>query len=206
MEGQDRQQHFDEHHVHHHQQTHGAIHPAPAGENVRSAAAAAYAKGQRCRNGQHRQNEIPLRHLKKQFTGLKHDDETENDDQQPRSGQINEKSFIRQLDGRGVRHLHHVDDNRGHIQADVADLRTGHQQERKDKGAGEQQLGVIGLEAYTGHHAAGCLKHQIAQQQRPAYAQHDLPDGRDDRHVCFQIGKVEAHQVKEHRGKVFPTL
>ena len=137
---------------------------------------------------------------------MKHDDETENDDQQPRSGQINEKSFIRQFDGRGVRHLHHVDDNRGHIQADVADLRTGHQQERKDKGAGEQQLGVVGLEAYTGHHAAGGLKHQIAQQQRPAYAQHDLPDGRDDGHVCFQIGKVEAHQVKEHRGKVFPTL
>ena len=83
VEGQDRQQHFDEHHIHHHQQAHGTVHTAPAGKNIRGAAAAAYAEGQRRHDGQHRQNEVAFRHLKEQLAGLEHNDKTADNDQQP---------------------------------------------------------------------------------------------------------------------------
>ena len=55
-------------------------------------------------------------------------------------------------------------------------------------------------------HAARCLKDEIADEQRPTDAQHDLADGINDGHVLTQIRKIQTHEIKQHGRKIFPAF
>ena len=99
-----------------------------------------------------------------------------------------------------------LDDSRCHVQPQLTDLRTCHQKKGKCKSPCEQQLRVLRIEAKPRCHAARGLKDEIADEQRPAHAQHDLSDGVNDGNMLPQIRKIQTHQVKQHRRKILPAF
>ena len=99
-----------------------------------------------------------------------------------------------------------LNDGRCHIQPQLADLRTCHQQKRKGKRPCKKQLRVLRVKAEPRRHAARCLKDEIADEQRPTDAQHDLADGINDGHVLTQIRKIQTHEVEQYGREVFPTF
>ena len=99
-----------------------------------------------------------------------------------------------------------LDDGRGHVQPQFTDLRTCHQQKRKGKRPCKKQLRVLRVEAEPRCHAARGLKDEVSDEQRPADAQHDLPDGINDGHVLTQIREIQTHEVKQHRREILPAF
>ena len=99
-----------------------------------------------------------------------------------------------------------LNDGRGHVQPQLADLWACHQQKRKGKRPCEQEFWIFRVEAEPRCHAARCLKDEVADEQRPADAQHDLADGINDGHVLTQIRKIQTHQVKQHGRKILPAF
>ena len=75
--GEDGQKHFEEDHIGHHQKAHGAVHSAPAAEDVRGAFAAAHGKCQRRRHGEYGEDNIPLRNFQQEPECLEYDNNTE---------------------------------------------------------------------------------------------------------------------------------
>ena len=99
-----------------------------------------------------------------------------------------------------------LDDSRCHVQPQLADLRTCYQQKRKGKRPCEQEFWIFRVKAKPRRHTARCLKDEIADEQRPADAQHDLTDGVDDGNVLAQVREIQTHQVKQHGRKILPAF
>ena len=99
-----------------------------------------------------------------------------------------------------------LNDGRCHIQPQLADLWACHQQKRKGKRPCKKQLRVLGVETKTRRHAARGLKDEVADEQRPADAQHDLADGINDGHMLPQIREIQTHEVKQHGRKILPAF
>ena len=99
-----------------------------------------------------------------------------------------------------------LNDGRCHIQPQLADLWACHQQKRKGKRPCKKQLRVLRVEAEPRCHAARGLKDEVSDEQCPADAQHDLPDGVDDGHVLTQIRKIQIHQVKQYGREILPAF
>ena len=97
----------------------------------------------------------------------------------------------------GVRDIQQGNHFAGDTQNDFTDLRAGQQEEAKHKSPGEEQFGVLPLEAQPGGHAPQGLEHQVPQQQRPAYRQNDLLYVPHDGDVGLDVGKIQAHDVQQ---------
>ena len=195
--GHHRQQHFEKDDVGGHEKAHTAEHPAPAGENLRCALTATHSKSQRGHDGEHSQHHVPLCHLQQQGEHHEHGDKVEDDDQQPGGGKDTKDAAVHQLDMDGVRDIQQGNHFAGDTQNDFTDLRAGQQEEAKHKSPGEEQFGVLPLEAQPGGHAPQGLEHQVPQQQRPAYRQNDLLYVPHDGDVGLDVGKIQAHDVQQ---------
>lgn len=148
-------------------------------------------------NGQHGKDNIAFRNLQNQLKYLEHDDNAKDNDQQPRCGQRAEHALIHQLHIDRIRYLQQVNDLGSHAQPYVADLRTCQQEEGKHKSTGEKQFWIFTLKTKTGRHAFQRLKHQIADQKRPAHSHKHLHDVVDHRNMGFQIGEIHAHNIEQ---------
>ena len=99
-----------------------------------------------------------------------------------------------------------LNDGRGHVQPQLADLRTCYQQKRKGKRPCEQEFWIFRVEAKPRCHAARCLKDEVADEQRPTDAQHDLADSINDGHMLPQIREIQTHEVKQHGREILPAF
>ena len=99
-----------------------------------------------------------------------------------------------------------LDDSRCHIQPQLADLWACHQQKRKGKRPCEQEFWIFRVKAKPRRHTARGLKDEVADEQRPTDAQHDLADGINDGHMLPQIREIQTHEVKQHGREILPAF